>query len=188
MKSLSCVQLFATPWGVAYQAPPFMGFSRQECRSGLPFPSPGDLPNPGIKSRSAALQADALLSEPPGNSSLRMRGDISLYLNLDFPDGCVPNDLYFRDDSEHHFIYHWLFVCLIWYYLYVFSNGHLYMPILKSSYLFWGFGVFLLLSYISSLYILNINPLSNVICKYFLPFSRLPSHVVDYFLCHVEAC
>ena len=121
-------------------------------------------------------------------SSLRMRGDFSLYLNLDFPDGCVPNDLYFRDDSEHHFIYHWLFVCLIWYYLYVFSNGHLYMPILKSSYLFWGFGVFLLLSYISSLYILNINPLSNVICKYFLPFSRLPSHVVDYFLCHVEAC
>ena len=42
------VRLFATPWTVAYQAPPSMGFSRQECWSGLPFPSPGDLPNPGL--------------------------------------------------------------------------------------------------------------------------------------------
>ena len=50
----------------AYQAPPSMGFSRQECWSGLPFPSPGDLPNPGIKPRSPALQADALPSEPRG--------------------------------------------------------------------------------------------------------------------------
>ena len=48
VKSLSCVRLFATPWTVAYQAPPSMGFSRQECWSGLPFPSPGDLPNPRI--------------------------------------------------------------------------------------------------------------------------------------------
>ena len=53
----SC-RLFATPWTVAYQAPPSMGFSRQECWSGLPFPSPGDLPDPGIKPRSPALQAD----------------------------------------------------------------------------------------------------------------------------------
>ena len=66
MKSLSRVQLFATPWTVAYQAPPSMGFSRQECWSGLPFPSPGDLPDPGIEPRSPALQADALPSEPPG--------------------------------------------------------------------------------------------------------------------------
>ena len=43
-----------------------MGFSRQECWSGLPFPSPGDLPDPGVEPRSPALQADALLSEPPG--------------------------------------------------------------------------------------------------------------------------
>ena len=43
-----------------------MGFSRQEYWSGLPFPSPGDLPNPGIEPRSLALQADALTSEPPG--------------------------------------------------------------------------------------------------------------------------
>ena len=45
MKSLSRVRLFATPWTVAYQAPPSMGFSMQECWSGLPFPSPGDLPS-----------------------------------------------------------------------------------------------------------------------------------------------
>ena len=56
-----------TPWTVAYHAPPSMGFSRQEYWSGLPFPSPGDLPDPGIKPGSPALQADALLSEPPGN-------------------------------------------------------------------------------------------------------------------------
>ena len=66
MKSLSHVRLFATPWTVAYQAPPSMGFSRQEYWSGLPFPPPGDLPNPGIEPGSPTLQADALPSEPPG--------------------------------------------------------------------------------------------------------------------------
>jgi len=64
VKSLSRVRLFATPWTVAYQAPPSMGFSRQECWSGLPFPSPGDLPDPGIEPGSPILQADALPSEP----------------------------------------------------------------------------------------------------------------------------
>ena len=66
VKSLSRVRFFATPWTVAYQASPSMGFSRQECWSGLPFPSPGDLPNPGIKPGFPALQAHALPSEPPG--------------------------------------------------------------------------------------------------------------------------
>ena len=66
MKSLSCVPLFATPWTVAYQASQSMGFSRQEYWSGVPFPSPGDLPDPGIEPPSPALQADALPSEPPG--------------------------------------------------------------------------------------------------------------------------
>ena len=66
VKSLSRVRLFATPWTVAYQAPLSMGFSRQEYWSGLPFPSPGDLPDPGIEPWSPALQADALTSEPPG--------------------------------------------------------------------------------------------------------------------------
>ena len=73
VKSLSCVRLFATPWTVAYQAPPSMGFSRQECWSGLPFPSPGDLPNPGIEPGSPALRADALPSEPPGKPRERLR-------------------------------------------------------------------------------------------------------------------
>ena len=66
MKSLSCVRLFATPRTVAYQAPLSMGFSMQEYWSGLPFPSPEDLPDPGIEPESPALQADTLLSEPPG--------------------------------------------------------------------------------------------------------------------------
>ena len=63
-KSLSCVQLFATTWTIAYQAPPSMGFSRQGSWSGLPLPSPGDLPDPGIQPRSSILQAVALPSEP----------------------------------------------------------------------------------------------------------------------------
>ena len=71
VKSLSRVQLFATPWTVAHQAPPSMGFSRQEYWSGLPFPSPGDLPHPGIEPRSPALQADTLTSEPPGKPPVR---------------------------------------------------------------------------------------------------------------------
>ena len=63
MKSLSRVPLFATPWTVARQAPLSVGFSRQEYWSGLPFPSPGDLPNAGIEPGSPVLQADALSSE-----------------------------------------------------------------------------------------------------------------------------
>ena len=66
MKLLSCVRFFATPWAVVYQAPPSMEFSRQEYLSGLPFPSPGDLRDPGIEPGSSALQADALPSESPG--------------------------------------------------------------------------------------------------------------------------
>jgi hypothetical protein len=64
VSSLSRVRLFVTPWTAAYQAPPSMGFSRQEYWSGVPFPSPGDLPDPGIKPGSPALQADALPSKP----------------------------------------------------------------------------------------------------------------------------
>ena len=66
VKLLSRVQFFGTPGTVAYQAPPSMGFSRQEYWSELPFPSPGDLPDPGIEPGSPAFQADALTSEPPG--------------------------------------------------------------------------------------------------------------------------
>ena len=60
----SCPTLY-DPVDCTYQAPPSMGFSRQEFWSGLPFPSPGDLPNPGIEPRSPALWVDSLLSELP---------------------------------------------------------------------------------------------------------------------------
>ena len=70
VKSPSRVRLFATPWTSSLPAPPSMGFSRQEYWSGLPFPSPGDLPNPGIEPRSPAFQADALTSETPGKPCL----------------------------------------------------------------------------------------------------------------------
>ena len=67
VKSLSCVRLFVTPWTTAAsQAPLSMGFSRQEYWSGLPLPSPGDLPDSGIEPRSPTLQADALPSKPWG--------------------------------------------------------------------------------------------------------------------------
>ena len=70
VKSLSCVRLFATLWTVAHQAPPSIGFSRQEYWSRLPFPSPGDLPNLGIEPTSPTLQADALAPEPPGKPEI----------------------------------------------------------------------------------------------------------------------
>ena len=65
----------ATPWTLARQALLSMGFAGREHWSGLPFPSPGDLPNLGIESGSPALQADSLLSEPPGKSSPAFLGD-----------------------------------------------------------------------------------------------------------------
>ena len=73
VQSLSCVQLFVTPWTAPHQAPLSMGFSRQEDWSGLPCPPPGDLPDPGIKPRSPALAGDGSLpSEPPGNPIYEM--------------------------------------------------------------------------------------------------------------------
>ena len=67
-ESVSCsvVSNSATPWTVAHQAPLTMEFSRQEYWSGLPCPSPGDLPDPGIKPGSPVLQVDSLPAEPPG--------------------------------------------------------------------------------------------------------------------------
>ena len=64
--TINRVRLFATPWTIACQASLYMGFSRQEYWNGFPFPSPGVLSNLGIKARSPALQADSLLTEPPG--------------------------------------------------------------------------------------------------------------------------
>ena len=79
MKSLSRVQLFVTPWTVDHQASPSMEFSRHEYWSGLPFPSPEDLSDPGIESGSPALQADALPSEPPSVSSLSREAGMNTF-------------------------------------------------------------------------------------------------------------
>ena len=80
VKSLSHVRFFAVPRTVTYQAPPSMEFSRQEYWNGLPFPSPGDLPNPGIEPGSPTLQADILPSEPPGKPYLYTKCIYSLIL------------------------------------------------------------------------------------------------------------
>ena len=70
VRSLSHVQLFVTPWTVARQAPLSMGISKQEYWSGLPFSSPGDLPDPGIEPRFPALQVDSFPHELPGKAQL----------------------------------------------------------------------------------------------------------------------
>ena len=75
---------FVTPWTVASQAPLSMGFSMQEYWSGLPFPSPEDLPDPWIETGSPALQADDSLSEPPGKSKAEV--DVFLELSCFFDD------------------------------------------------------------------------------------------------------
>ena len=71
VKLLSRVQLLATPWTVACQAPPSMGFSRQEYWSELPLPSPEDLPDPAIEPVSPALASRVLTTEPPGKPQKR---------------------------------------------------------------------------------------------------------------------
>ena len=75
----SCLT-FGTPWAIAHQAPPFMGFPRQEYWSGLSFPSPWDLPGPGIEPGSSALFRGFFTAEPPGQLL------ISVY---HFPSMCV---------------------------------------------------------------------------------------------------
>ena len=79
----SRVWLLANPWTVAHQAPLSMGFSRREYWSGLPFPSPEDLPKPGFEFGSPALQADSLLSQPPPGQSLNSVLELIQYF-------CVP--------------------------------------------------------------------------------------------------
>ena len=89
---LSRVRLFAIPWTVAYQAPPFLEFSRQEYWYGLPFPSPGDLPDPGIEFRSPALQADTLSSELPGKCG-------SVIFHDPLEEGMATHSLFLPGDS-----------------------------------------------------------------------------------------
>ena len=73
---LSRVRLFVSAWTIACQAPLSMEFSRQEYWSRLPFPSPGNLPDPGIESRSPALQADSLQSETPGKPNVQCNRNV----------------------------------------------------------------------------------------------------------------
>ena len=77
----SCSTL-CDPMDLAYQASPSMGFSRQEYWSGLPFPSPGNLPNPGIEPGSPALQTEALPCEPPGKPGVLKTCVLSLANNF----------------------------------------------------------------------------------------------------------
>ena len=91
----SCLTLCVTR-PVIHQVPLFMGFFRQEYWSGLPFPSPGDLPNPGIEPTSPALQADALPSEPPGKPfTLNLPKLLSLHITT------IPINSYFALITDH---------------------------------------------------------------------------------------
>ena len=81
----SRVQLFATQWTVAHQALPSMGFSRQEYWSGLPFPSPGDLPDPGIEPKSPALQVEFFTTEPPGKVKVKLLSRVRIFARLLHP-------------------------------------------------------------------------------------------------------
>ena len=107
VKSLSRVQFFLTPWTVAHQAPPSMEFSRQEYWSGLPFPSPGDLPDPGIEPRSPTLQADALTSEPPGKPTIHckqlLNKEMLLLLMILVLHPCFSKSSFFENTFLHHF-------------------------------------------------------------------------------------
>ena len=96
-KSLSCVWLFASPWTVAHQAPSSIGFPRQEYWSGLPFPSPGDLPDPGIQPGSPAFQADSLPSESPPSSVFWTPPYAVLHLGLTW--GFLPPEMLFTNLS-----------------------------------------------------------------------------------------
>ena len=92
LSHFSCVQLFVTPWTVAPQAPQSLGFSRQEYQSGFPCFPRGYLPDPGMKPTSPTLQADFLLTDPPGKplvlSGPRNCGPQTQYQML----GCGPTE------------------------------------------------------------------------------------------------
>ena len=92
----SVVSDSVTPGTIAHQASLSMGFSRQECWSGLPFPSPGDLPNPGIESGSPALQAYTLPSEPPGKLYKVQYYVLILLMDSGIPEGLETYHLLIR--------------------------------------------------------------------------------------------
>ena len=82
-----------TPWTTACQASLSMGFSRKEYWSGLPFPPPGDLPKPGIKPRSPALQVDSVLSEPPGKHTVGIEVNLKKWSCSVVPNSLWPHGL-----------------------------------------------------------------------------------------------
>ena len=109
VKSLSCIWLFVTPWTVAYQG--YVGFSRQEYWSALPFPSPGDLPDPGIDPGASALKADALTSEPPGKHScaspilpIHRSPQLSALATISLPSKSRSLFLFYKQVHLHHFL------------------------------------------------------------------------------------
>ena len=95
VQSESPMQLFATPWTVAQQALLSLEFSRQEYWSGLPFPTPGDLADPGIEPRFPTLQVDSLPSEPSGKPMLKVKVAQSC------PSLCDPMDYSLPGSSVH---------------------------------------------------------------------------------------
>ena len=97
-----CLTL-ATPWTVAHQALPSMGFSRQEYWSVLPFPSPGDLPNPGIELWSPASQADSIPTELPGGSDSKA----SAYNAGDWVQSLGQEDILEKEMATHSSILAW---------------------------------------------------------------------------------
>ena len=103
---LSHVWVFANRWTVVCQAPLSMDFSRQECWILQPFPSPGNLPDPGIKPGSSSLQADSFLSVPPGRECQNSSHFIYSVIGINIP----------VSDFNKHFkdIYNFLIVKVIW--------------------------------------------------------------------------
>ena len=110
VKSLSRVQLFVIPWTVAHQAPPSMGFSRQEYWSGLPFSYPGDLPNPGIEPRSPHCRKMLLPSEPP----VKPKNNMPMYyiglLGTDCPSTHKNPHSLWRGQEKPHLLFYVLTV------------------------------------------------------------------------------
>ena len=126
-KSLSRVRLFVAPRTVALQAPPSMGYSRQEHWSGLPCPPPGDLPNPGIEPGSPALQADSWLSEPPGIwdvwgkalgiNQFKLVGEIFLSCRVGIFCRVKVNQFFNTSEKEKY-------LCIDRKYIYMYNNKH----------------------------------------------------------------
>ena len=99
----SCLTL-ATPWTLAYEAPLSMGFSRKECQSGLPFPSSGYLPDPGIEPGSPAFQADSLRTEGSPRGGIKQEFGINIYTLLHMKQITNNDLLYSKGNYTQYFV------------------------------------------------------------------------------------